>query len=324
MYVFSDYLADRLIVKREIREGSWGKRRRWRQTIVLDAWQSGDASHWIFPRRGLYYVMQKTYQVPACLYPALVCFLATFSSYVAMPLSAMAAVRVLEAIPADQAQEHIGETTTVCGLVASARYIDRDPNRPTYLNFDHPYPNQTFAVMIPDSSRAEFNGPPEVVFNGKTVCVTGLIVEYRGKPGIVVESPYQIVVQEAEPATASEATPHVIQKAPTPPPPNGTLKGISSAQAQRHIGETTTVCGLVASARYMDREQNKATYLNFDYPYPNQTFAVTIPGPSRAGFKEPPEVVFNGKTVCVTGLIVEHHGKPGIVVENPSQIVIQK
>jgi DNA/RNA endonuclease YhcR with UshA esterase domain len=277
--------------------------------------------------------------VPAWSHPALVCFLATFSGYVAILPSAMAAFRVLETIPADQAQEHIGETTTVCGLVASARYLDWEGNRPTYLNFDHPYPNQTFAVMIPGSSRAEFKMPPEVVFNGKTVCVTGLIVEDHGKPGIVVENPSQIVVQEAvpgsaseaatdtsqkTPGTASEATTNARQKAPTPASPNGTVKGIPSAQAQQHVGEATTVCGLVASARYVDHERNKATYLNFDYPYPNQTFAVTIPGPSRADFKEPPEVVFNGKTVCVTGLIVENHGKPGIVVERPSQIVIQE
>ena len=262
-------------------------------------------------------------RVPAFWNAALSCCLAAFSGYVAVPPSAMAAVRVLETVPADQAQEHIGETTTVCGLVASARYVDHERNKATYLNFDYPYPNQTFAVMIPGPSRAEFNEPPEVVFNGKTICVTGLIVEHRGKPGIVVENPSQIVVQEAASATAKEATPNVRQKSPTPPPPNGTVKGIPSALAQQHVGETTTVCGLVASARYVDHERNKVTYLNFDHPYPNQTFAVMIPGPSRAGFNQPPELVFNGRIVCVTGQIVDYRGKPGIVVENPSQIVVQ-
>lgn len=280
-----------------------------------------------------------THRVLFCSYPVLCCLLTTFSSYLAVPPLAVAAVRVLENISAEQAQEHIGETNTVCGLVASARYIDWETAKPTYLNFDRPYPNQTFTIRIPGASRAEFNEPPEVLFNGKTVCVTGLIEEHRGRPEIVVEDPSQIVIQGVAPAstsgiatnlsqqapgTASAATTNVSQKAPTPPPPRAMVKGIPSAQAQQHVGETTTVCGLVASARYADWERDRPTYLNFDHPYPDQTFAVMIPSPSRAKFNEPPEVVFNGKPVCVTGRIVQYRGKPEIVVENPSQIVIQK
>jgi DNA/RNA endonuclease YhcR with UshA esterase domain len=282
---------------------------------------------------------QMTHRMPACLHLGLACCLATFSGFFAILPSAMAAVRVLVNIPSDQAQEHIGETTTVCGLVASARFVDRERDQPTYLNFDRPYPNQTLAVMIPGSSRDAFTEPPEVLFNGKTVCVTGVIVEYRGKPQIVVEDPAQIVIQEAAPAAASEPSTNISQKtpatistatntanpkAPTPPPSAATAKNIPSAQAQQHVGETTTVCGLVASTRYVDRDRDRPTYLNFDQPYPNQTLAVLIPSRSRASFNEPPEVLFKGKTVCVIGLIVEYRGKPQIVVENPSQIVIQK
>ncbi len=256
----------------------------------------------------------------------------------------MAAVRVLpQTITTEQAQDHIGETNTVCGLVATARYHGTQPEKPTFLNFDHPYPNQTFAVMIPDASRAAFSQPPEVLFNGKTVCVTGLIVDRRGNPQIVVEDPGQIVIQDAAPATTSETaakattntnqkTPataietvtNTSQKPPPPSPPTATRKGIPSAQAQQHIGETNTVCGLVATARYHGTQPEKPTFLNFDHPYPNQTFAVMIPNVSRAAFSQPPEVLFNGKTVCVTGLIVDRRGKPQIVVESPSQIAIQQ
>jgi micrococcal nuclease len=286
----------------------------------------------------------RTHRVPARLYPALFCFLATFSSYVAiLPSTAVASVRVLQTITAEQAQDHIGETNTVCGLVATARYHGTQPDRPTFLNFDHPYPNQTFAVMIPDASRAAFSEPPEALFNGKTVCVTGLIVDRRGKPQIIVEDPGQIVIQEAAPATTSEAAPKAITdtsqktpapaiepvtntspKPPPPAPPSAKLKAVPSAQAQQHIGETNTVCGLVATARYHGTQPDRPTFLNFDHPYPNQTFAVMIPDASRAKFKSPPEMLFNGKTVCVTGLIVDRRGKPQIVVENPSQIAIQQ
>jgi DNA/RNA endonuclease YhcR with UshA esterase domain len=252
--------------------------------------------------------------------------------------SAQGAVRVWEIVPSEQAREHIGVTNTVCGVVASARYLDREREKPTFLNFDHPYPNQTFTVRIPGASRAAFNEPPEVLFPGKTVCVTGLIVEYRGKPEIVVGDPYQIVVQEATP-DASHATTNTNQKTPTPaseattntspkpstsPLPSATTKGIPSAEAHLHIGETTTVCGSVAGARYFKSREGGHSLLNFDHPYPNHTLTVMIEEPNRAKFSSPPEVLFGGKTVCVTGRIAEYRGKPEIVVDNPSQIVIQE
>ena len=40
-----------------------------------------------------------------------------------------------------EAQKHIGETATVCGTVAPARYADRSKGSPTFLNLGHAYPN---------------------------------------------------------------------------------------------------------------------------------------------------------------------------------------
>jgi hypothetical protein len=115
-------------------------------------------------------------------------------------------------ISGEQAKQHIGETNTVCGLVASTRYMDSSKTKPTLLNFDHPYPDNTFSVMIPDASRGKFKGPPEVMFKGKTLCVTGLIIDFRGKPEIVVEDPSQITVTPESQATNTNA----VQKAPAP------------------------------------------------------------------------------------------------------------
>ena len=47
-----------------------------------------------------------------------------------------------------QAASHIGETATVCGIVASASYAVRTKGQPTFLNLDQPYPNQVFTIMI--------------------------------------------------------------------------------------------------------------------------------------------------------------------------------
>lgn len=119
-------------------------------------------------------------------------------------------------ISAEQARQHIGETNTVCGLVAGARYMDKAKTKPTLLNFDRPFPDHTFSVMIPDVDRAKFKGPPEMVFSGKTVCVTGMIIDFRGKPEIVVEDPTQIVVSAEAPATPDKTATNTVQKTPAP------------------------------------------------------------------------------------------------------------
>jgi hypothetical protein len=113
-----------------------------------------------------------------------------------------------------QAQQHIGETNTVCGFVASVRFLESAKGRPTFLNFDNPFPNHTFSVVIFESSRGKFASPPEELFNHKTVCVTGGIMDYRGKPEIIVEDPSQIVLQEAIPASESGTETNLDQNAP--------------------------------------------------------------------------------------------------------------
>ena len=252
------------------------------------------------------------------------CLLIACSGCLVVPPSAVAGVKVSESITAEQAQEHIGEINTVCGLVASAQYLDSWASKPTFLNFDRPYPYQSFAVRIPNSSRAAFSEPPEVLFNGKTICVTGMIENHDGRPEIVVEDPAQVVIQQTMSTTPGGPAGNASRKTPPPPAPGATMKRITSVESQQHIGETATVCGLVASARGFESPDGGRSYLNFDRPFPNQTFAVMIEGANRAKFNSPPDVLFNGKNICVTGSIVNYRGKPEIVVEDPSQIVVQR
>ena len=96
--------------------------------------------------------------------------------------------------PAD-ADKYIGQTKTVCGKVASATYAARSRGQPTFLNLDQPYPNHIFTVVIWGSERNKFKSPPETFFKGKSVCVTGVIDTYRGKPQIIVREPSQIVIK---------------------------------------------------------------------------------------------------------------------------------
>jgi len=99
-------------------------------------------------------------------------------------------IATAETIPSAQAKDHIGETATVCGRVADARYQETG-SQVTFLNFDKPYPDHTFTAFLPAENRSKF-GTPEKDYKGRTICVTGKIQEYRGKPEIILTDPQQI------------------------------------------------------------------------------------------------------------------------------------
>jgi DNA/RNA endonuclease YhcR with UshA esterase domain len=94
-----------------------------------------------------------------------------------------------------EAKAHVGETATVCGTVASSRYAASTKGQPTFLNLDKPYPGQVFTVLIWGENRSKF-GAPEREYQGKHVCVTGKISEYRGVAEIVADDPKQIKASE--------------------------------------------------------------------------------------------------------------------------------
>jgi len=95
-------------------------------------------------------------------------------------------------VPAAEADRHVGRVARVCGRVASAAHIGSVQGAPTFLNFDQAYPNQVFTVVIWGSNRAKFERPPERMYDGRTICVTGEIETYKGRPQIEVTDPGQI------------------------------------------------------------------------------------------------------------------------------------
>jgi len=103
-------------------------------------------------------------------------------------------------VPAAEAAGHVGEIAEVCGRVASAAHIGAVDGEPTFLNFERPYPDQLFTVVIWGGTRARFEGRPERMFDGREVCVTGRIEEYNGRPQIVVDDPSQIALVSPSPA----------------------------------------------------------------------------------------------------------------------------
>jgi hypothetical protein len=91
----------------------------------------------------------------------------------------------------EDAAIHVGETATVCGIVASAKFAATSRSQPTFLDFGNPYPNATFTVVIWGDDRAKF-GAPETSLRGRRICVTGGIRLYHGKPEIILNDPSQL------------------------------------------------------------------------------------------------------------------------------------
>jgi len=93
--------------------------------------------------------------------------------------------------PGDAAS-HVGESATVCGVVASAKFAANSRSQPTFLDLDRPYPNPVFTAVIFGDDRPKF-GAPEKSLQGTRVCVTGVIRLYRGKPEIILNDPNQLM-----------------------------------------------------------------------------------------------------------------------------------
>ena len=112
----------------------------------------------------------------------------------AFVLLAIASAMGQRTLTATDAKDHIGEQSTVCGKVVSTVYAEKSRGRPTFLNFDKPYPDQIFTLVIWGSDRSKF-GDPETTYRGKRVCVTGKISAYKGVPEVVANEPAQIKLQ---------------------------------------------------------------------------------------------------------------------------------
>ena|ERR1700744_2630048 len=99
-------------------------------------------------------------------------------------------------ITAKEASKHINETVTVTGKVFNGKLIAS--NNMTLLDLNGYNPNQDLTVMIEGTNRSKFSGKPEEDFKGKEVTITGKIIDYKGKPEIVVTEPDQIKVVKSD------------------------------------------------------------------------------------------------------------------------------
>jgi DNA/RNA endonuclease YhcR with UshA esterase domain len=89
--------------------------------------------------------------------------------------------------PTDAAS-YVGQEVTVEGIVAQVSVSRR--NESTYLNFDSPYPKQTFTGVIFRANRSAF--PKAQDWQGRRVRISGKVQLYKAKPEIILERGEQV------------------------------------------------------------------------------------------------------------------------------------
>jgi len=101
-------------------------------------------------------------------------------------------------ITPEQSINYVGETETVCGEVVSTYYSTGSRGTPTFLNFDKPYPDHIFTVVIWGDKRKNFDNIPEEFYIDEEVCVTGKITTFKNKPQIVVKNQSELKIKPKE------------------------------------------------------------------------------------------------------------------------------
>ena len=82
----------------------------------------------------------------------LLCLQASLAGALIAPRPAFAEVKIQKTITAEEAKQHIQETNTVCGVVASTKYL-ASRSKMTFLNLGRAYPDHLFTAVIPESVR---------------------------------------------------------------------------------------------------------------------------------------------------------------------------
>lgn len=94
-------------------------------------------------------------------------------------------------VPTAEAKDHISRLAMVFGVVVDTHYAQTSTGRPTYINFEQPYPNALFTAVIWEQDRENFNFDPSSLL-GLDLCVYGKITRYKSKPQMKLVRPEQV------------------------------------------------------------------------------------------------------------------------------------
>jgi DNA/RNA endonuclease YhcR with UshA esterase domain len=98
-------------------------------------------------------------------------------------------------IAARNAVNHSGETVMICDKVYSAEAVKGESTTLLYLGSET---GEYLTVLIKVPGNSKFKWHPETDFKGRAVCITGKVVDYKGKPAIYVTDASQVKLDLAD------------------------------------------------------------------------------------------------------------------------------
>lgn len=200
------------------------------------------------------------------------------------------------AINWQDAAAHAGQVVEVVGNVVDSY----KSNSVIFLNFSSD--RDQFKAVIFQRDWTKWSQSPDQWFLGQQVRIRGEVVLYEGAPEVIVSDPAQIEIV-GQPAG---------QQKPVPPPVTGWQK------AAAYAGQRVTVTGQVVDTY----RSSKVIFLNFSAN--RQDFKVVIFASAWERWQQPPDELYYGAAVQVTGLVELYEGAPEIIVDEPSQIVVSR
>lgn len=88
-------------------------------------------------------------------------------------------------------RNYVGKTVTVCEKVKST--FKTQEHEHSFLNFGDVYPYQQLTVVIKKKHLKNFSYVPVTHLAGKSICVSGVVYLYKGKPQLRVKKENQVV-----------------------------------------------------------------------------------------------------------------------------------
>lgn len=94
-------------------------------------------------------------------------------------------------IAAKDAAKHSGETLMICDKVYATEPVKGENLTLLYLGSET---GQYLTALVKGPENAKFRWHPERDFKGRNVCLSGKIVDYKGKPAIYVTDASQLKI----------------------------------------------------------------------------------------------------------------------------------
>jgi S1/P1 Nuclease len=96
----------------------------------------------------------------------------------------------VETISASDAEKYIGRKVVVCSIVYGVKEL---PNI-NFINLGARFPDNPLTIVVFSDDKKNFSEGLSV-YEGKNICVTGIVKEYKSKPEIIINSPQDISIK---------------------------------------------------------------------------------------------------------------------------------